>query len=315
VNFFQILKIVAPVFILVGGGYLFRRLRWMAPEADQTILKLGVNVLLPALIADTVLGNPLLSKADDLWQPPLLAFVLITTSMGVVALLLAPLKLPHETTGAGIITAGVQNFGYMVIPLVEALYDRQTLGVLFIHNLGVEIAMWSVGVWILARKKAGSSWRNLVSTPAVAVLLSGLLNLLNANAWMPEVLRKSLHMLGQAAIPLALLLTGVTIYDQVRQRNEEPPRYAALSIALLARLAVLPLLILAVARFVPMPTELRNVLVLQAAMPSAMMPVVICRHHGADSRFCVQIVLLSTAFSLVTVPLWIAFGTYWIGRL
>ncbi len=311
-NFLQILSIVAPVFILVGAGYVFRHVRWMTPEADHTLLKLGVNVLLPALIADTVLGNPLLAKASDLWFPPVLGFSLIALSMGIVGLMLAPLRLPHETSGAGIITAGVQNFGYMVIPLVDALYDRETLGVLFIHNLGVEIALWSLGVWVLARKKESASWRRLISVPAVAVLCSGLLNLIHANEWLPTVLRKSLHMMGQSAIPLALLLTGATIYDQIRVSGDGRPKYAALSIALIARLALLPLVLLAVARWLPMPTALRNVLVLQAAMPSAMMPVVICRHQGADSKFCVQIVLLSTAFSLVTIPLWIKFGAAWV---
>jgi predicted permease len=234
--------------------------------------------------------------------------------MAVVALMLKPLRLPAETSGAGILTAGVQNFGYMVIPLVESMYDRNTLGFLFLHNLGVEIAMWSIGVWVLARKQGGSTWKNLVSVPAVAVLISGLLNLVHASEWLPSVFRKSLHMLGQAAIPIALLLTGATIYDQIQQPKEDrPPRFSAISMALLARMAVLPLLILCVARFVPMPAALRNVLVLQAAMPSAMMPVVICRIHGGDNRFCVQIILLSTAISLLTIPLWIRLGMSFVG--
>lgn len=311
-NFLEILTIVTPVFLVVAGGYLFRRMRWMAPEGDSTLLKLGVNVLLPSLIADTVLGNALLTKPSDLWAPPVIGFTLIAVSMGIVALMLAPLRLPGETSGAGIITAGVQNFGYMVIPLVDALFDRGTLGVLFLHNLGVELAMWSIGIWVLARKQGGASWRNLISAPAVSVLASGLLNIVHANEWMPLVLKKSLHMTGQAAIPLALLLTGATIYDQVKLRSEEKPKYAALTLALLARLAVLPLLLLATARWLPMTDALKKVLVIQAAMPSAMMPVVICRKHLADSRFCVQIILLSSALSLITIPLWIRFGLHWV---
>lgn len=311
-NFFEILRIVAPVFLLVGGGALFRHLRWMTPEGDGTLLKLGVNVLLPALIADTVLGNPLLANLGDLGFPPVLGFGVIVASMGIVAVMLAPLKLPAETSGAGVITAGVQNFGYLVIPLVEALYDRETLGVLFIHNLGVEIAMWSVGVWILARKTEGGSWKKLISAPAVAVVSSGLLNVFHADQWLPIVLRKSLHMLGQTAIPLAILLTGATMFDQLRSANQNQTKHKALSVALLARMAILPILILAVAKWLPMQTALRNVLVLQAAMPSALMPVVICRQHSADSRFCVQIILASTALGLVTIPLWIRFGITWV---
>ncbi|RFC44206.1 MAG: hypothetical protein DVB28_001142 [Verrucomicrobia bacterium] len=280
----------------------------MTPEGDGTLLKLGVNVLLPALIADTVLGNPLLTNASDLGFPPLLGFSIIVGSMGVVSLMLAPLRLPHQTSGAGIITAGVQNFGYLVIPLVEALFDRETLGILFLHNLGVEIAMWSIGVWVLARNQGGQAWKRIVNIPTVAILGSCLLNLVHANAWLPVVGRKALHMLGQAAIPLAILLTGATVYDQIRMSTQERPKYKALSLALLARMAVLPLLVLSIAKWVPMTKALQNVLVMQAAMPSAMMPLVICRHQLADSRFSMQIILFSSALGLVTIPLWIRFG-------
>lgn len=311
-NFFELLKFTAPVFILLGVGALCRRLQWMEPNADRTLLKLGVNVLLPCLIADTVLGNSLLAKASDLAFPPLLGFGLIVGSMGMVALMLAPLRLPHETSSAGIITAGIQNFGYLVIPLVESLYDKETLGVLFMHNLGVDIAMWSVGCWVLVKAKRGDSWKHLLSAPGLAVIGSGALNLLHFNAWLPAFFRKSLHMLGQTAIPLAILLTGATMFDQMRQTTQEPFKYKPLTLALVARMAVLPMLVLAIARWFPMPAALRNILVIQAAMPSAMMPVVLCRMHGADSKFSVQIILASTALGFFTIPLWIRFGSTFV---
>jgi predicted permease len=314
VNFLQILGIVTPVFLLVALGGLLRRIQWMTPEADSTLLKLGANVLMPALIADSVLGNSLLANAGELWLPPVLGFLLVAISMAVVGLLLAPCRVPHATNGAGIISAGVQNFGYMVVPLAEVFYQRETLGVLFLHNLGVEVAMWCLGIWVLTRQAGGSFWRRLVNAPTLAILGSGALNLLHANEWLPVFFRKSLHMLGQAAIPVALLLAGVTLYDQLRITHEERPRYGALSLAVTARVLILPLLYFATARWLPMPEALRSVLILQGAMPSAMMPIVICRLHKADSRFSIQIILLTTLISLVTIPLWIRFGLSFIGR-
>ncbi len=313
-NFLQILGIVTPVFLLVALGGLLRRIQWMTPEADSTLLKLGANVLMPALIADSVLGNSLLANAGELWLPPVLGFLLVAISMAVVGLLLAPCRVPHATNGAGIISAGVQNFGYMVVPLAEVFYQRETLGVLFLHNLGVEVAMWCLGIWVLTRQAGGSFWRRLVNAPTLAILGSGALNLLHANEWLPVFFRKSLHMLGQAAIPVALLLAGVTLYDQLRITHEERPRYGALSLAVTARVLILPLLYFATARWLPMPEALRSVLILQGAMPSAMMPIVICRLHKADSRFSIQIILLTTLISLVTIPLWIRFGLSFIGR-
>jgi predicted permease len=314
VNFLQILGIVTPVFLLVGLGGLLRRVNWMTPEADPTVLRLVTNIFTPALIADSVLGNPLLANAGEFWLPPLVGFLLIALSMGVVALLLAPCRLPQATSGAGILSAGVQNFGYMVVPLAEVFFPRETLGILFLHNLGVEVAMWCLGVWVLTRQAGGSFWRRLLNAPVLAILCSAALNLLQASHWLPGFLRKSLHMLGQCAIPVALLLSGVTLYDQLRVTHDAPPRYAGLTLAVAARILVLPLVYCAAARWLPMPDSLRSVLILQGAVPSAMMPIVICRMHKADSRFSIQIILLTTLIGLLTIPLWIRFGLSFIER-
>lgn len=313
-NFLGLLTIVAPVFFVVGVGFVLRRLRWMAPEADATVLKLGVNVMLPALIADNVLGNPLLADVSVLWFPPTLAFGVIALSMFTVALMLWPFKLERRVSGAAAVTAGVQNFGYMVIPLVEALCGREALGLLFVHNLGVEIAMWTLGVWAVTQGNGGSVWQRLLSGPPAAIVCSLVLNVWHAHEWLPTVVLKALHMMGQSAIPLALLLTGATMYDQIRHKHEGRPHYGALAVSLIARVGLLPLLILAIARWVPMELSLRKILVLQAAVPAAMMPVVICRMAGADTRISVQIVLGSTAISLFTIPLWIQAGLAWIAR-
>lgn len=313
-NFFQILSTVAPVFAVVGAGVFLRLMGWMRAEADTTLLKVGVNLLFPALIADTILGNALLSRAGDLWLPPVLGFGIIAVSMGILYLLLLPLGLPQDTLRAGVVTAGVQNYGYLVIPLVEALYDRDTLGVLFLHNLGVELAMWSLVVSILSHGKGGGFWKHVLNIPVLAIAGSGLLNLAHAQDWLPVFLRKSMHMLGQAAVPVALLLTGGTLIDLFRQRSAGRTPFAGLSVVLAARLALLPVLILALARWLPMPAHLQRILVLQAAMPAAMLPVVLCRHHHSDARFSLQIILATTAVGLVTIPLWLKFGIHWMAN-
>ena len=48
------------------------------------------------------------------------------------------------------------------------------------------------------------------------------------------------------------------------------------------RLVVLPLLLLAAAKFLPAPLALKQVLVVQAAMPSAMTPIMLAKSMVAD---------------------------------
>src|SRR5436190_16217341 len=57
-----ILNAVVPVFGVMALGMFIRRLNWLTGEADQSLMRVCVNVLLPCLILDKSLGNPALAE-------------------------------------------------------------------------------------------------------------------------------------------------------------------------------------------------------------------------------------------------------------
>jgi hypothetical protein len=59
--------------------------------------------------------------------------------------------------------------------------------------------------------------------------------------------------------------------------------------------------------------ELKEVLVVQAAMPVAVFPLLLARHHGGDVAVALQIIFASSAAAIITLPLWIHFGMLCIG--
>ncbi len=73
------------------------------------------------------------------------------------------------------------------------------------------------------------------------------------------------------------------------------------------------MLILLVARFLPASVELKQVLVLQAAMPSAVFPIVMSSHYGGDPPTALRVVLGTALLGLLTIPLWIKFGMHFAG--
>jgi len=54
------------------------------------------------------------------------------------------------------------------------------------------------------------------------------------------------------------------------------------------------------------------VLVVEAAMPAAVFPIIIARHYGGQPLTAVQVVLWTTAVGLLTCPLWIRAGLAWV---
>ncbi|MGA0845891.1 MAG: AEC family transporter, partial [Luteolibacter sp.] len=67
-----------------------------------------------------------------------------------------------------------------------------------------------------------------------------------------------------------------------------------------------------VARYLPFVPELKQVLVVQAAMPAAVTPIVLARLYGGRTALAAQVVVFTTALSLVSLPWIIAVGCAWL---
>jgi len=292
VNYEVILQAVLPVYLLVLLGFFLRALGVLAEELERGLLKLVIHCLYPCLILDKTLGNELVLEGAVLAWGVGLGFGLVMVGMGMSFLMAKLLRLQ---SGNGLRTfcvgVGVQNFGYIAVPMLAALYvvggDDGVLGVLFLHSLGVEVALWMVGVMVITGSIRGNA-KLLLNGPVVAVVLGVTLSLTGGWRFLDSSgggvlggsLRQMMSWLGDCAFPVGLLLIGATI--------------------------------LAAAKWLPIILELRQVLVVQAAMPVAVSPIFVARHYGGSPGIVVQAVLVTSVAALVTIPLWIFWGNEFI---
>lgn len=311
-DYWSLLALVLPVFAVVGMGAAARRAGWLKPEADESLLKLVVNFLYPCLIFQHVLGNDALRSPGNLLAGPALGFACM--AFGILLAYFVARRAGLER-GAGLRTfafsVGIFNYGYMAIPLVEALFGPQSLGVMFVFNVGCEAAIWTVGILMLSGLSLRAGWRRVLNPPVYALVLAVVLNLAGGDDLLPGVLRESLRMAAACAVPLGLLLIGATLTEFFGDPRALVDRKVT-PLACALRLGLIPLAMLGAAVWLPIPTELRQVLVVQAAMPAGILPIVIARHHGGRPLVAVQVVLGTTALGLFVVPLWLRVGLSWI---
>ena len=116
--------------------------------------------------------------------------------------------------------------------------------------------------------------------------------------------------LGAGAFPVAILITGAVMMDLVGVERPSPKIVLG---GCVVRLAVLPVLLLAAAKFLPAPLALKQVLVVQAAMPSAMSPIMLAKIYQGRPGVAVQVVIATTLASLFTLPFVIVWGSRWVG--
>ena len=296
---------VLPVYILIIGGAVLRRTGVLKQEHDAGIMHVLFCVMLPAFILDKTLGEEVLRDPQVLLTGAGLGFSLILLGIGLGYL---AGKIIGLKQGTGIRTfalgAGCQNYGFTAVPVVEILWGSSAVAVLFVHNIGVEIAIWSVGVMILSGEK-GIPWKRLVNGPILAVLIGLTLVTLRVDDKVTGPVRTAISMIGIGAFPLAIMITGATIMDMV---GKERPSWKIVIAACLVRLCMVPAVIILCAKYIPMALELRQILLVQAAMPAALVPILLARLYGGRPAVAVQIVIATTVVSVFTLPYIIFYG-------
>jgi predicted permease len=114
-------------------------------------------------------------------------------------------------------------------------------------------------------------------------------------------------MLGLCAVPLGLLMTGAVLADHATPHVLRGG-WSSILLGIGLRLGVLPAIILGMAVLLPADPALHAVLVVQAAMPSAVFPIVLAKIHDGDMPTALRVVLGTSIVGLVTIPLWLTFG-------
>ena len=317
------------VTVILAGAYA----RWsgcLTAEADQSILKLIINILIPCLVFTVISDNPALRNPRNLILPPLVGFASVAVGFLIcmyVARLSPRLNGLHTDAQrrSFAVCTGMYNYGYLALPLIQFLFKDypDTLGVLFVHNMGVEIGFWTLGVMVISGHFGRDWWRRAINPPTIAIVVALATNFITAARprlesmgmpqWLgiPKFLMMAVESLGQVAIPLALILIGATIADQLITAEKKTParqRTKTVTLACLLRLGILPLGYLLLIMILPATDDLKRVVAIEISMPSAVFGVIMARHYGGDSGTALRIILATSLISLLTMPLWISVG-------
>lgn len=311
-SYLTIFSATLPVFLVIAIGFFFNRRGWLNEETEVGVMKLGLNLLVPCLILNLIPGNPALQTLSSAGWAIGLGFGLIVVGFAVAWVVA---RVSGIQRGEGLrtftISTGIQNYGYLPLPiLVEIFPDNPgPAGLVFVHGVGVEIAMWTVGLAVLT-KKAGL--KSLVNGPFLAVVAALILNFTGAYQFIPDIVTTITDMLGRCAIPMAIFMIGATMSKFFTKGILEDALRVALS-SVFTRIVLLAGLMLLVAKFAPINDDLRRLLVVQAAMPAAVYPIVLSRLFGGQPAVAIKVVLATSFVSLITSPLVIACGLTWLG--
>lgn len=321
-EYLQVLGAVLPLFLIMAVGAAVRRLGILDEQADRSMLNLCVHLLLPCLILDHVIASEALRQPGNLLLSPLIGFVATAGSLVLAALAARMWRLEANAARTFRFIAGIYNYGYIPVPLVAALYGANALTVLFLFNLGTETAFWIVGFAAFMGHSPLGDWRRVLTTPVRAVIIGVAVNLITARfglrldeatlesaawGWPVKVVLDAVNVIGLCSIPVALLVIGATLADFWNEFRASAGA-GVMALGIVVRNLVCPLAFVLLAMALPVSRELKETLVVQAAMPAGLFPLLLTRHNGGSTAVALQVIFATSAAALITLPLWIHFG-------
>lgn len=286
-------------------------------DHDAPIMRLAMDVAYPCLVFHSIMKYMALSDNATLSS---VSFSLQAISAGALELLLGigaawlVAKMLRMRIGTGLrtftLTAGVQNYAFFVIPIIQMLFSAgndPTLGVLFVHNVGCELVVWSVGVMIIAGGPGNLKMGVFFRGPLLAVMLGLAFAWSGLGVYVAQPpLMKTLEMIGNCATPLCLILFGCSMRDFWHNMKWEPKPIVC---GLLTRLGLAPALLILMAYILPVDDYVKRIIIIQAAIPSAVIPVILAKRFGGNPDLGTQIMLTTTAASFITLPFWLSLGS------
>ena len=248
VEFFKVLSAVLPVFLIALLGFQLRRMDWLTKAADDSLLKVSVNVLLPCLAFSNISNNPELLKPENVWLPPVIGFLLIGVGIAVGWLVRKFATGSTDAKGRTFaISIGVFNFGFVPIPLVASLFGESAVGVLFVFNVGTLLAMWSLGVMLL-HGDLRTGFRKAINVPVVTVVAALVVNATGLHEYIPVLANDTIKTLGLCGIPMSILLIGAMVKDHFAECDFRSS-FRVCWVSVVLRLGLLPLTMIALAKW------------------------------------------------------------------
>lgn len=278
-------SVVSPVFLVAAVGYLFGRLH---PGSGTELNAVAFNLFVPALVLQNlldptlplgVLGQVALAAVAIFLGCGALAFALGQRSRGALLTAMTP-----NNANMGI-SLCVFAFGEAASPFATAFYATTATLTL------------TVGLLIASGGMRPGQWLRVPFLHAIAFGLVGRLSGLS----LPTPMAVTVDILAAAAIPCMLIVLG---HRLSRARFTGVRRSLTHSAIRMVGGTVIGLLCVA---GLPVSPLAGDVIVLQAAMPAAVITTVISQQYDAEPEAVASTVAISTLLSVAWVPLVLSF--------
>ena len=301
-NLILAFNVVMPLFLTIAIGYGLKVLKFYDKPALDVMNKLCFKVFLPLMLFENVYKTDL----AGVFNGKILVFSVISVFVMFVILMLLIPRVEKDNARRGVLIQAMfrSNFVLFGLPVVISLCGEEASGVTALM-IAVVVPMYNaLSVVALETFRGGKPslkkiGRGVITNPLIIASALGIL-LFFTGVKLPYAVDKTIADLGKIATPLALVVLGGSFdFSKIRGYARQ------LLIGVGGKLVIGPAL------FLPngvalgfRDVELTSLMIMFGA-PTAVSSFTMAQQMDGDSELAGQLVVFSSAFSILTIFIWI----------
>lgn len=295
---------VMPIFILMLLGYVIKKIKLADKKSLDVINKVIFKIFLPVLLFYNIYST----QTSDVFDVKLIIFTIVGIFFIFILGYFAVLFLTKDNSKRGVMLQGFfrANFAILGIPLVGYICGNETSGLASLM-VAVVIPVFNIlAVVALERFRNGNVkldilklLKGVITNPLIIGCVIGIIFFI-LNIKLPAIVEKSVKDISSIATPLSIIILGsVFEFSDIKGYFKEN------FIVVLTRLIIVPLIIIPVAVLLGFSGESLACLLVVFASPVAVSSFAMAQQMDGDQSLASQVVVLSSAFCLVTLFFWI----------
>ena len=302
------LRSISGILVILGMilvGFVIGEKGWFDDKSRGLLAKLVTQVALPCYMLYTITQR--FTAADILKMLPALRFpalsmvILLGIATGVARIF----AVRQDRRGLFISMFFNSNTIFVGLPINQALFGDASIPYVLIYYMCNTTFFWTLGTYLIQRDGEGeaqfdlkTSLKKVFSPPLMGFLLGLVLVMLQIK--LPAFLASDLQYLGNLTTPLSMIFIGLSVsHVGVKQLVLGKEQL----LILLGRFLVAPLLMASIVYWVPLPSLMKQVFIIQSAMPVMTNAPVVARLYGADSDYAAVMVTETTLATMVVIPI------------
>ncbi|MBQ8995395.1 MAG: AEC family transporter [Oscillospiraceae bacterium] len=289
-----LLKQIATMYILMFVGYFAYKGKLISDAGAKDFSNILVKIVLPIVILNSFAIEKTVDTDKELLHSALISLISMALSIAVSFLIY------HQKDTIAEFSAEFSNAGFIGIPLIQAVLGNYAVFQISMMIVLIGILQWTYGSYIISQDRSVITYKKILRNPVIiGVLLGFLIYLFGIR--IPPFVGNLISYISGLNTPLAMMVTGVYLaQSDLVTTFRSRKAYVVSSI----RLVLIPLLTLAVFRFLPVgSTELKLAVLLASSCPVGSNSVIIAGMYGKDFKSAVSEVCVSTILCILTLPL------------